>query len=57
MKTWSATDDKVTRSHLVQRVYNSGMQLADALRLLGKHEESHEIEVWVLNLKAQEESK
>lgn len=52
-----ATDDKVTRSHLVQRVYNSGMQLADALRLLGKHEESHEIEVWVLNLKAQEEAK
>lgn len=44
------TKDKVTRSHLVQRAYNSGMQLADALRLLGKHEESKQIEIWVLQI-------
>lgn len=30
------------------KLYNAGMQLANALRLLGKHEEAHEIEMWVL---------
>ena len=32
------------------RLYTAGMNLADALRLLGKHDESHQIEVWVLAL-------
>ncbi len=43
-------DDKMTNSHYAEMAYQAGMQLANALRLLGKHEESHEIEVWVLNL-------
>ena len=33
---------------LRDRFYNTGMQLADCLRLLGKHEESRWIERWVL---------
>ena len=32
------------------RLYNTGMQLADCLRLLGKHEESAWVERWVLSL-------
>lgn len=32
-----------------ERFYNIGMQLADCLRLLGRHEESAQIERWVLS--------
>lgn len=32
------------------KIYNAGMQLANALRLAGLHEEAHEIELWVLSL-------
>lgn len=35
---------------LTDRLYTTGMQFADCLRLLGKHEESHEVEVWVLGM-------
>jgi hypothetical protein len=35
--------------HLSQ-LYTSGMQLSDALRLLGRTEEAHELELWVLAL-------
>lgn len=35
---------------LIDRFYTTGMQLADCLRLMGKHNESHEVEVWVLAL-------
>ena len=38
------TRDKVTDRHYVQRLYDTGMQLAHYMRLLGKHEEAHEIE-------------
>lgn len=31
------------------RLYQSAMTVADCLRLLGKHEESNTVEVWVLN--------
>ena len=34
----------------IKRVYTAGMNLAGELRLLGKHDESHQIEVWVLAL-------
>ena len=33
---------------LIDRFYTTGMHLADCLRLMGKHDESHEVEVWVL---------
>lgn len=35
---------------LKDRFYHTGMQLADCLRLLGKHEESAWVERWVLSL-------
>ena len=35
---------------LKERLYHTGMQLADCLRLLGKHEESAWVERWVLSL-------
>ena len=42
----------------IKRVYNAGMALANQLRLIGKHDESHQIEVWTLALcKELEESK
>jgi len=34
----------------IKRVYTAGMHLAGELRLLGKHDEAHQIEVWVLAL-------
>ena len=34
----------------MNNVYQKGMQLAQALRLIGKHEDAHAIEVWVLEL-------
>lgn len=33
---------------LIDRFYTTGMHLADCLRLMGKHDESREVEVWVL---------
>jgi hypothetical protein len=45
------TRDKVTDSQNVERLYQTGMQLAHYMRLLGKHEEAHEVELWVLALK------
>jgi hypothetical protein len=38
------------KPELTDRLYTTGMQFADCLRLLGKHEESHEVEVWVLGM-------
>lgn len=38
-----------SKEDLLSRLYNTGMQLADCLRLLGKHKESNQVEVWVLN--------
>jgi hypothetical protein len=35
--------------HLSQ-LYTAGMHLSDALRLLGRTEEAHELELWVLAL-------
>lgn len=33
---------------LVDRLYTTGMQLADCLRLLGQHDASHDTELWIL---------
>ena len=35
---------------LVDRLYNTGMQLADCLRLLGEHDASRDTEAWVLSM-------
>lgn len=37
-------------SKQIKRLYTAGMNLANELRLLGKHDESREIEMWVLAL-------
>lgn len=34
----------------MNKVYQAGMQLAQALRLIGRHEDAHAVEVWVLKL-------
>ena len=34
----------------IKRVYTAGMHLAGELRLLSKHDEAHQIEVWILAL-------
>jgi hypothetical protein len=34
----------------MNNVYQKGMQLAQALRLIGRHEDAHAVEVWVLKL-------
>lgn len=41
------------RTPRVQRVYDAGMQLSNALRLVGMHEESTDIEGWVLSVVAE----
>lgn len=38
------------RTPRVQRVYDTGMQLSNALRLVGMHEESNDLEAWVLSV-------
>ena len=38
------------RTARVQRVYDAGMNLCDALRLVGMHEESKDLEDYILNL-------
>lgn len=35
---------------LIDRLYATGMQLADCLRLLGEHETAHDTELWILAL-------
>jgi hypothetical protein len=35
----------------IDQLYNAGMQMAHALRLLKRSEEAHEVEVWVLALR------
>lgn len=34
----------------MKNVYHAGMQLANALRLVGRHEDAHAVELWVLEL-------
>ena len=43
-------DPKLIDPKLIDRLYNTGMQLADCLRLLGEHDASHDTEMWVLAL-------
>jgi hypothetical protein len=46
-------NDKLITTQDVDRLYQTGMQFAHRLRLVGKHEEANEIEIWTLALKAQ----
>jgi len=40
----------LTKEIEMKNVYQAGMQLANALRLIGRHEDAHAVEVWVLDL-------
>jgi len=40
----------MSEAEKAENAYQAGMQLANALRLMGKHDEAHRIEVWVLDL-------
>ena len=37
------------RERTLDRLYSTGMGLADCLRLLGEHKKSNEVEVWVID--------
>jgi hypothetical protein len=39
-----------TDNPAIERVYTAGMNLAMQLRLVKKHEEAHQIEMWTLSL-------
>jgi hypothetical protein len=43
----------MTNEEIIQRLYTTGMQFAGMLRLVGRHEEAHEMELWVLALQAE----
>jgi hypothetical protein len=43
----------MTNEETIQRLYTTGMQFAGMLRLVGRHEEAHEMELWVLALQAE----
>jgi hypothetical protein len=47
------TSDKLITAQDVDRLYQTGMQFAHRLRVIGKHEEANDIEMWALELKAQ----
>lgn len=36
----------------IDQLYTSGMHFANALRVVGRHEEAHDTELWVLGLQA-----
>lgn len=40
---------EIELERVLTRLYTTGMGVADCLRLLGKHDESNQVEVWLLN--------
>ena len=42
---------KIDKQRIVQTLYTSGMDFAQALRRLQRHEEAHEMELYVLALR------
>ena len=42
-------DPEKQRALTLERLYRSGMAVADCLRLLGRHEESNQVETWTIN--------
>lgn len=43
--------DKTKKTRIMQTLYTSGMDFAQGLRLLGRHEEAHEMELYALALR------
>ena len=46
------TIPETTREQTVEKVYQTGMQLAQHLRMLDLNEEAHLLEMWILEIKA-----
>lgn len=42
----------MTHEKIIEGIYDHGMKLAELLRKLGKDEEAHYLELWVLEIKA-----
>jgi hypothetical protein len=42
----------MTHEQIIESIYDHGMKLAELLRKLGKDEEAHYLELWVLEVKA-----
>ena len=42
----------MTHEQIIEGIYTHGMHLAELLRKLGKDEEAHYLELWVLEVKA-----
>jgi hypothetical protein len=42
----------MTHEKIIEGIYDHGMKLAELLRKLGKNEEAHYLELWVLEIKA-----
>ena len=42
----------MTHEQIIAGIYDHGMKLAGLLRMLGKDEEAHHLELWVLEVKA-----
>ena len=42
----------MTQEQITEQIYDHGMKLAELLRKLGKDEEAHYLELWVLEVKA-----
>ena len=43
----------MTQEQIIEQIYDHGMKLAELLRKLGKNEEAHYLELWVLEVKAE----
>lgn len=46
------TIPETTREQTIEKVYQTGMQLAQHLRMLDLNEEAHLLEMWILDVKA-----
>jgi hypothetical protein len=42
----------MTHEQIIAGIYSHGMKLAGLLRMLGKDEEAHNLELWILEVKA-----
>jgi hypothetical protein len=46
------TIPETPREQTIEKVYQTGMQLAQHLRMLDLNEEAHLLEMWILDVKA-----
>jgi hypothetical protein len=46
------TIPETSREQIIEKIYQTGMQLAQHLRMLDLNEEAHLLEMWILDIKA-----